>query len=60
MSLLSLDIMFSIANNQGSAECGMAGLSTADVRLSARGLNNPFSSNAVAPKFDNFPQIEGN
>ena len=60
MSLLSLDVIFFIGQNQGSAECGMARLFNADVKLSARGLNNPFFSNEVAPNFDNFLQIEGN
>ena len=60
MSLLSLDLMFLIGYNQVSGGRGMARLHTADVRLSARGLNNPFFSNEVDPKFDNLPQIEGN
>ena len=59
MSLLSLNVMFLIGYNQVSAGSGMARLYTADVRLSARGLNNPFFSNDVDSKFDYFPQIEG-
>ena len=60
MSLLSLDLMFLIGYNQVSGGRGMARLNTADVRLSARGLNNPFFSNDFDSKLDYFPQIEGN